>query len=240
MNAAERLGAILADGTNAIENLRRVLDFIDDTKPPSELRVLMTNSVIVTAVSTLEETLRQLFIEYLTIVEERIDSYKRLRGELRDANAEKFVEVLRKSFKEKNENEALKLVDDLRKCLAGEAGYQLRKDEITHNKGNFRSFQLTDIAKLIGLNEIWRKIAHDESVANYIGIELGETCTQRLISDWNAIFDERDVIVHRISQASGWGVERVEQGIDLVLLVLGRFANCLTADLLIVIPAEAE
>ena len=103
MKAAERLEVIQADGKKALADLKHVLSFIDDNQPDAGLRVLMVNSVIVGTVSVVEEILRQLFIEYLTIVEKSIDSHKKLRGTLRDINTQKYVENLRKLVKEKNE-----------------------------------------------------------------------------------------------------------------------------------------
>lgn len=238
MKASDRLDAIRAEGLKALGNLSGVLAFMDASKPAPELRVLMVNSVIVAIVSTMEEVLRQLFVEYLTIVEERIDSHKKLRGPLREANAEKSTEEIRKFLKEKNEADAVKILDGLRRCLNGEPGYRIAKDAISYNKGNFRSSQLTEIAKLIGLSEVWAKIANDAAVAAYTGLPSGDECTNKLIRDWNDIYDERDLVVHRISQASGWGAERVGQGIALFLLVLDRFTVCLTQDLLSVIPIE--
>ena len=238
MKASDRLDAIRAEGSKALGNLLNVLTFVDATRPAPELRVLMVNSVIVASVSTVKEVLRQLFVEYLTVIEERIDSHKKLRGQLREANAEKSTEEIRRFLKEKKEADAVKILDGLRRCLNGEPGYRIAKDSISYNKGNFRSTQLTEIAKLIGLSEVWAKIANGAAVADYTGLPSGDECTNRLIRDWNDIYDERDLVVHRISQASGWGAERVRQGIELFSLVLDRFAVCLTQDLLSVIPIE--
>ena len=238
MKAAERLEAIQADGKKALADLKHVLSFIDDNQPDAGLRVLMVNSVIVGTVSVVEEILRQLFIEYLTIVEKSIDSHKKLRGTLRDINTQKYVENLRKLVKEKNEIDAIKLLDELRRCLNGEQNYHLAKEAISYNKGNFRSDQLTEIAKNIGLSEVWMKISDDATVSEYTGITVGKPCVTKLIYEWNLIYDERDLVVHRISQANGWSAQRVMLGIDLFLLVLDRFTYCLTQDLLSAIPPE--
>ena len=238
MKAADRLDVIRTEGAKALSNLRGVLAFIDVQKPSPELRVPMVNSVIVSAVSTVEEVLRQLFIEYLTIVEERIDSHRKLRGSLREANAEKSTEELRKLLKGKKEGEAVKLLDGLRRCLNGDPGYRIAKEAISYNKGNFRSAQVTEIANLVGLADLWSKMADDARVVAHTGLPTGSDCTGHLVRDWNDIYDERDLIVHRISQASGWGADRVRQGVALFDLVLERFAICLTRDLLSVIPIE--
>lgn len=238
MKAADRLDVIRTEGAKALSNLQGVLALIEGQRPSAELRVLMMNSVIVSAVSTVEEVLRQLFFEYLTIVEERIDSHRKLRGALREANAEKSTEELRKLLKEKREGEALKLLDGLRRCLNGDPGYRIAKVAISYNKGNFRSAQVTEIAKLVGLANLWSKMADDARVVAHTGLPTGPECTDQLVRDWNDIYDERDLVVHRISQASGWGADRVRQGIALFDLVLERFAVCLTQDLLTVIPIE--
>jgi hypothetical protein len=238
VRAADRLNAVRLEGLDALAELGKVLSFVQASTPPGNLRVLIVNNVIVAAVSVTEEVLRELFIEYLRIIEERVDSHKKLRGELRQSNADKTITELKKILKMKNESEALNVIEGFRRCLAGEPGYRLEKEGIARNEGNFRSSQVTDIAKLIGLSEIWSKIANTSDVSTYAGIPLGDELMNKVVSDWNAIYDERDTIVHRISLASGWSSERVEQGIELLILILNRLTGCLIDDVLTVIPAE--
>lgn len=238
MSAADRLDEVWLEGKRALENQRSVLKFIDDGKPVAELRVSMVNSVIVAVVSTVEEILRQLFIEYLAIIEEKIDSHKKLRGKLREVNAEKTVEELRKVLKGKNEAEAVKLLDGLRRCLVGEPAYRLAKESITNNKGNFRSDQLTEISKNIGLADVWAKISDHEAIWSFTGSPTATACQSDIVARWNAVYDERDTVVHRISQASGWGTEAVNQTVELFFVVVESFKICLIDDLLSVIPAE--
>jgi hypothetical protein len=240
MSASDRLDEVWLEGRRALDNQRSVLKFIDDGKPAAELRVSMVNSVIVSVVSTVEEILRQLFIEYLSEVEKKIDSHKKLRGKLREANAEKTIDELRRALKEKNEAEAVKLLDGLRRCLVGEAGYRLAKESITNNKGNFRSEQLTDISKNIGLVEVWTKISSHETILEFTGAPTAAMCQNDIIARWNSIYDERDTVVHRISQASGWGPSTVNQAIDLFLILVDRFKVCLTEDLISILPFEAD
>ena len=240
MNAAGRLVEVRAEGERALKNLLDVMTFVETHKPSAELRVVLLNNVIVATVSTIEETIRQLFIEYLTIIEERIDSHEKLRSALRQANAEKYAERIRALIKERNEREAASAVDRLRICLSGGAGYQLEKLAIADNRGNFRSKQVTEIAKQIGLTELWDKISDAPEVEQYIGLPAGAACAGRLIQAWNEVFDERDLVVHRVSRANGWGAEKIRQTVALFLLVLDRITACITNDLLSLLPEESD
>lgn len=231
MKTSERLEAVRSDGSRTLEDLGRILELISAVKPEPELLVLMVNSIIVAAVSAVEEAFRQLFVEYLTLIEEVVDTHTKLRPELQKANAYKTHAALKLMMDNPDKTEAVKLLENLRVCLSGEPGYRLAKMSIANNQGNFKSAQLTDIAKLMGINGIWAKIANDESVANYTGHSIGSRCTERLISEWNDVFEERDTVVHRLSNASGWSAARTEEAIAMFQLVLLRFAACLDADI---------
>ncbi|WP_354674307.1 HEPN domain-containing protein [Cupriavidus alkaliphilus] len=238
MTSHTRLDAVRADGERILDNLQQILAIIEQSTFAPELRVLMVNSVIVASVSAVEETLRQLFVEYLTILEETIVSHDRLRASLRQANLEKSTLELSKLAKDKKETEAVRLLDSLRRCLAAEPGYRLAKSAIANNKGNFKSAQVTEIAKQLGLSSLWQTIAEDQVISEYVGQPVGPRCTEKLIADWNEIYEERDIVVHSLSNASGWGAARVDQAIALLLLVLTRLTACLADDLETILRAD--
>jgi len=98
------------------------------------------------------------------------------------------------------------------------------------NDGNFRSKQLTDTAGKSGLSEVWALIANSADIEAYTAEPNLETRKNKLIQSWNDIFDERDTIVHRVSQANGWSSSRIREAVALVELVFSRLSACLVSD----------
>lgn len=226
MSAIDRLNAVLDDGNLTLSDLGRVLAFINLSKPDAPLLVLMINNVIVASASAVEETIRQLIIEYLTILEESIDSHTRLPENLCKSNYEKSIHDLKRMLSH-DEMDAVQKLDDLRRCVTGESGYRLAKASLANNQGNFKSAQVTELAKQVGVPSIWTNMLNDQAVADFVGLDVGPRCVDKFISDWNGIFDERDIVVHQLSQASGWGSDRIEKSIAMFTLTLTRLTTCL-------------
>ncbi|MCF3470774.1 HEPN domain-containing protein [Stenotrophomonas maltophilia] len=232
MSVRERLSAPEQEGMEALSRLRLIVDFIDESRPPPDLRVTMTNSIIVSTLSTAEEAFREVFIEALNILEQNVPTHDHLNNQLKKANSEKSVDLIKRLLKEGRKADASLALSGLSKCLNSEPGYKLASSELTDNKGNFRSSQLTDISKSLGINEIWKLIADGSAVTDFLGGETNiERATAVLINEWNSLFDERDLIVHRVSRASGWGSERVKEAIELAQLVLSRLAAVLEREI---------
>lgn len=231
MTVRERIAAPEREGLEALSRLVQIIQFIDESRPPADLRVTMTNSIIVSALSTAEEAFREVFIEALNILELYVPTHDHLNNELKKANSEKSIDLVKRLLKEGKRADATLALRGLSKCLNSERGYKLATTELTDNKGNFRSSQLTDIAKSMGISEIWKLIADGPPVFELLG---GETDIERaktlLINDWNALFDERDLIVHRVSRASGWGSDRVKAAIELAQIVLSRLSTVLARE----------
>jgi len=79
----------------ALGVLDDVLQYIEEHKPQPALRVMMLNNTIVAIVSIMEETLRDVFKVYLTILEEGFTDYRWLRAQLRSTNLESAIQLLR-------------------------------------------------------------------------------------------------------------------------------------------------
>lgn len=225
-----RFAAILSDFNAALDVLKSVLSHINKTKPAPELRVVMLNSSIVALTSTIEETIRNLFSEYLSIAEEFILDHRNLRVGLQKANLECAIRELQTLKNEKNFLAASNVALNLSKCLGGLPGYHLLKKQLTYNFGNFRSKQVIDTSKNVGITEIWNLICDSTEVETYTGDTLIETRVNSLIIKWNSIFDERDLVVHQVSQATGWGEDLIGQVIELAKLVVARLGKCLADD----------
>lgn len=226
---APRFKTIEDEFKAALSVLGGVLSYIEQHKPEPSLRVMMLNNTIVALVSTSEETLRDLFDEYLTILEDGFSDYRWLRAQLRSANLESATQLLRE-HRSDPDFDASAVVRDLSKCLDGVRDFRLFKEGLTYNKGNFRSWQLTEIAKNMGIERMWEQICDAPEVEAYTGEVLLQTRVNKMTALWNAVFDERDLVVHSISKASGWGAERIRQAAALFSLIIARVEASLLRD----------
>jgi hypothetical protein len=231
---------IATDFVDALNTLKQVLSFIDMANPSPPLRVVILNNTIVALTATIEEALRALFFEYLVFLEKGLSDYRTLPGALQRTNIECAIAQLRTFVREPGLGSSAILVTNLAKCLNGDAGYSLIKDRIAHNRANFRSQEITEVSKSIGLPQLWRQVCESELIENYIGESLLETRMTRLVAKWNELFDERNLVVHRLSQASGWGPDLIRQFIDLADLVVGRVAVCLSDNAIQVLTSAAR
>lgn len=226
---APRFQTIEDEFRRALAVLDDVLNYIEGHKPEPALRVMMLNNTVVALVSIIEETLRDLFKVYLTILEEGFTDYRWLRPQLRTANVESAIQLLRE-HKSESDFDAAAVVKDLGRCLDGFSDFRLFKEELTYNKGNFRSRQLTDMAKKVGVERLWEQLCDSPEVEAYTGTAVLETRVNKITTLWNAVFDERDLAVHSISKASGWGAERIREAGALFSLIIMRVGASLIGD----------
>ena len=213
--------------SDALATLDKVLVLGSDRRTDPTVRVSLFNSVIVAIVSTAEESLKDLFRTYLDILEQNIDRHSYLPNFLQTSNLDGGVAILRAILKS-DRSTAANIAAQVAQCLTGGVGYVLFKDELTNNRGNFRSSQVTSIAKNVGLGEIWQAIADSAEVESLTGEAEVLPRTNDLIRRWNEVYDERDTIVHRISQANGWAEGRIREAMALFKCVIGRVADCLS------------
>ncbi|MEJ0058426.1 MAG: HEPN domain-containing protein [Terricaulis sp.] len=226
MSGAALLKAAYDDFELAISKLEAALDHIENSAPTSEVRVLLLNNAIVALSANLEEGLRALFESYLTVLEDEADAHDWLRSDLQTSNIRCYIKKLR----ELSPKGAIAISSNLHACLTGSASFKLAKEDIVYNKGNFRSDQVRDTAVATGIREIWQTIADCPEIQAYFAEDRLEQRIGKLAARWNELFDERDLVVHRFSQASGWSKDRIAQAIELSRLVLTRLASCLIDD----------
>lgn len=229
-SSAPRFIPIFSDFETAVGTLTEILQYIERMKPEANLRIVILNNSIVALTATIEEALRGLFQEYLLILEESFEDHRTLREELQQTNLECAIQDLKSYKKNGGLNTAANIVSNLEKCLKGQQGYQLLKEQLVYNKGNFRSAQVTDISKNVGLSSLWHRVCNSQEIEDYTGETFVDVRLTRLTDKWNQIFDERDLVVHRISQANGWASDRIQQSIDLSKMVVKRIAICLSND----------
>lgn len=226
---ASRFKTIEEEFRAALSVLDAVLSYIEEHRPEPSLRVMILNNTIVALVSTIEEALRNLFEEYLSILEERFSDYRWLPASLRNANLDAAIQLLREGRSDPD-FDAAAVVRDLSVCLQGARDFRLFKERLTYNRGNFRSRQLTEIAKNLGIGRMWEQICDSPEIEAYSGEAALETRVNKVTTLWNAVFDERDLVVHSISKASGWGAERIRQAAALFSLIITRVEASLVGD----------
>jgi RiboL-PSP-HEPN len=230
LDTGKRFEAIVSDFESALATLRDVVQHIKNSKSAPHLQVVMLNNTIVALTATIEEGLRGLFKEYLSVLEENFDDHRKLRISLQKANLDCAIQELRKCKKNADLKAATTIVASLHTCLGGLNNYRLLKDLITYNQANFRSYQVTEISKNVGIQGLWTDVCNCREVEEYLGEANLDSRVMRLTASWNNVFEERDLVVHRVSQASGWSADRIMQSFDLSKLVFNRIAARLLED----------
>ncbi len=228
--AKARIAPIMSDYQTALSTLLETLNHIAATKPEPALRVVFLNSAIVSLVSLSEETMRSMFKEYLLVVQEDISDPSLLRVALQKSNYSCGINALKGLSIPGANKQAGDTILKINAFLNGAAGYALFHEELTFNRGNFRSAQITEIAKNCGIDEILKNIFDCEDFQNLLGEDDLARRSTMAITRWNEVFDERDIVVHRISQASGWADGRIRDAVRYFDLFVRRLSECLIVD----------
>jgi hypothetical protein len=234
-----RLQAVEADVREALNRTQAILGFLTEKQAAPDIRVAISNSLVVAMVSIVEEGIRSLFIEYIRILEDEVGTYRKFRPELAAANIEGVSRQLMKSLEPRSPVDALSAVRSLLKCLNDEAGFKLTAEEITHNKNNLRSAEVTNLAKKLGIKEIWVSVCRQPAVKEIFPTHDEGQIQFAAIQKWNELFEERNTIVHRISQAAGWGDTIIAPYVEFLAALIAGFALCLADDAQVVISSSA-
>ena len=228
------LEAVKGEFDGAADRLTAIISHIRSAGPDDPLlRVTMLNNVVVALCSTVEESIRNLFDAYLYIMEVSHPRHDHLRKELQRANVDSAIAELT-TFKKLNNvgdaHEATIVLRNLSRCLSGEEGYTLFRSRITYNHSNFRTDQITTIAKRVGIPTILSTICDCADFEDWTNAMNTEDRVRIVGIQWNEIFDERDLVVHRLSSANGWNADRIERAVQLTRLLLKRLCECLIID----------
>jgi len=130
---AERFKAIEDDWKEAVATLEAILTHVAATNLAAGLKIVILNNVIVALVSATEEALRELFQEYLKIIEATVENHQHLRLDIQRANLECGIQQLREYKTGTDLAKAAAVIRELSKCFNGEPGYRLFKEELTYN-----------------------------------------------------------------------------------------------------------
>ncbi|MGX7344957.1 HEPN domain-containing protein [Acetobacter pasteurianus] len=228
VDSESRLRSILDEFEISCDRLETIIDYINGNGPPDgQLRITMFNNMVVALTATIEEVIRSIFSEYLLVLQEGVADHRRLPRSLQNANLDASISLLKKLKKDDEIDRRANLALNFEKCVKGKPHYHLIWEEITYNEGNCRTTQITDIAKRSGISEILKKICDCQELEDWTAQSHLDTRVTTLTTRWNEIFDERDLVVHRISNATGWGAEKIKQSISLVRIVMRRIMTSL-------------
>lgn len=227
----ERILAVDAEIATAMDRTMETIKFVSKHSTTSSMKVALLNSIVVTIVSIVEEGIRSIFVEYLSICEENVNPYSKLRTDLCRSNLESASFLLKRAGDKGSNTDPLVIANALLGCLKDDSSYKLFKEELVYNKGNMRTAEITGIAKRIGIRNLWALLSARQEILNAYPDFTDQQIQTKIIEQWNSIFDERDIIVHRISQASGWGDTTIIQHIDFLKLSIRNLSECIIDDL---------
>lgn len=206
-----RLTVVIEEQLGEFDALWSAVDHVSQSSPSAKQRIILCNNLVVGLTARIEEALREIFMEYLRVVEDCEAAFLDFRDELQKSSFGSAVVALRKNG---SWEDAKRKTKDLNDLLSGGRVFKLAAVTIVNNQGNMRSAEVTDIAKRFGLNGIWREVVSDEWFAPQLGEDHLVRLEGMVIQKWNAVFDERDNVVHRVSQANGWGTDVIKDNIE--------------------------
>lgn len=223
----DRVNIVVEEQFGEFDALISAVQHVATSNPPAAQRVILCNNLVVGLTARIEESLRQIFVENLRIIEECEFTFFDLKAELQKASFGSSILELKKSIDWETGRKRSKQLFDL---LSGFSSFKLPVASIVNNQGNMRTAEVTEIAKRFGINGLWRAVASDGKFA----AEWGEDSIQRLegkiVQKWNAVFDERDNVVHRVSQANGWSTDVIIEHIEFAKHVVGTIGAVVAAD----------
>jgi hypothetical protein len=222
-----RLEVVVEEQLLEFDALKGAVLHVAHSSPSSAQRVILCNTLVVGLTARIEESFRQLFVEYLRIVEECPANFFDLRSDLRDYCFESAVFALKRKA---DWDEAKRRNGELAHLLSGASDFKLEKARIVDNQGNMRSKEVTAVAKRFGVNSVWKLIAQAQSLIDEIGEDDLSRLESLIIKKWNELFDERDNVVHRVSQANGWSVDVIVDYIEFLKKVVARMGVIVSED----------
>lgn len=222
-----RLSAVVDEQLSEFDALKSAVDHVERSSPSARQKVILCNNLVVGLTARIEEALREIFMEYLRVVEDCDASFFEFKDELQKSSFGCAIMALKKNG---NWDEAYKKTKELHDLLSGSRIFKLAAETIVNNQGNMRSAEVTDIAKRLGLNGIWRHVVVDEWFAAQFGEDQLVRLEGIVIQKWNAVFDERDNVVHRVSQANGWSPSVITEHIELCKQVVRSLGFAVAKD----------
>ena len=190
----------------------------------NEMKVVALNGSIIIVAAFFEEAIRSLIRDCLAMLSRQNRHFHNLSLSVQksqiNAFAARFHEM--KDPTEFFQVESITQIENMLACARRAEGYVLLSAEISKNKNNLRSAELSELCNRIGLKGIWGKISERVEVQDYVGqynpkFVLSE-CTNRL----NAFIEARNALIHMSPSASSYGRDWIEAEMEFLVTVL----NC--------------
>lgn len=223
----DRINLVVEEQFGEFDALIGAVRHVEQSSPTPAQRVILCNNLVVGLTARIEESLRQIFVEYLNIIQECKYTFFDLKPDLQRASYSSCVLEL-KNVGDWDVNR--RRIKDLFDLLSGVSDFKLPVASIINNQGNMRSAQVTDIAKRFGVTGLWLSVASDSDVLADWDDDNVRRLEGRVIQKWNAVFDERDNAVHKVSQASGWSPDIIVSHIDFAKKVVRAIGLIVAAD----------
>lgn len=218
-----RFTLLSEEQNSAFDKLIEAANYVGNSKANREIRVILSNYIVVALTARIEESFRSSLLEYLKIAQSSEYRFSELREALQKSAYRSSIENLRtlQSDRKAAQSELVALSE----CLEDKVEFRLPQQQLVYNQGNMRSAEVTALCKRFGISDIWHKVSSSKSTLDYFGEDEASRCQSFVIEKWNGIFDERDLVVHQVSAASGWAAEVIIEHVEFCKVIFLEFSR---------------
>jgi|AntAceMinimDraft_1070359.scaffolds.fasta_scaffold76289_1 hypothetical protein len=122
-----RLSAVVDEQLSEFDALRSAVDHVEKSSPSARQKVILCNNLVVGLTARIEEALREIFMEYLRVVEDCDASFFELKDGLQKSSFGSAIVALKKNG---NWDEAYKKTKELHDLLSGNSIFKLAVENI--------------------------------------------------------------------------------------------------------------
>jgi len=113
-------------------------------------------------------------------------------------------------------SKAKAILDSARGFVMLDDGKSIEGKILSHHGRNFRPYVVEEIAARIGVKKILRKASDSNRLRRHFGVATVAEVEPNLIAKLNDFYQTRNDIVHSLSSSTGFGVDYVNDHIELV------------------------
>ncbi len=187
----------------------------------NEMRVAIQNGSIIIGAAFFEESIRAIVRDCLVVMAHKKKHFHELGRSVQKSQiasfGTKFVEL--KNPDELFQVEFITQIENMLTCARKAQGYVLLSAEISKNKNNMRSAELTDLCNRIGVSGIWEKLAQKKPLQDYIGQYNPKFVLSEATNRLNAFIEIRNGLMHLNPIASSYGTPWIEAELDFLSAV---------------------
>lgn len=230
----------------AIESVGKPGAAIATSRPGIDLAAIgletgnTTNAMsIVYLASSFEEFIRE---EVGGCADILVDKYAGLTPEIRDRVRSEYWHVLlarlgmSRSIMTKGKKKTIDpisvsgakiLLDTGRGFVIDDDAKQIDRGNFFHSSRNFRPHIVNEIVGRLGINDVISSAADSASIKSYFGVTKKAESGIKLRAKLDEFYDRRNLIVHSLSGATGYGVDTVFDYMNLMELTAEAIMNVL-------------